>query len=98
MPPGGHSVGLAFEDAVLIARLIEHVKPNNIHEVFPRFAELRAPRIDRDYAEAEQRWEGVRTISWWWQMLREYLYWIAIGFIARHVDKSYGYDIFKLEL
>ena len=46
MPPGGHSVGLAFEDAVLIARLIEHVKPNNIHELFPRFTELRAPRID----------------------------------------------------
>jgi len=30
---GGHYVGLAFEDAVLIARLIEHLKPNNIHEV-----------------------------------------------------------------
>jgi len=98
MPPGGHSVGLAFEDAVLIARLIEHVKPNNIHEVFPRFTELRAPRVDSDYAEAEQRWEGVRTVSWWWQMLREFVYWIAIGFIARHVDNSYGYDIFQLEL
>ena len=30
---GGHSVGLAFEDAVLIARLIKHLKLNNIHEV-----------------------------------------------------------------
>jgi len=35
----GPSVGLAFEDAVLIARLIEHLKLNNI----PRFTEPRAP-------------------------------------------------------
>jgi len=32
-PGGGHSVGLAFDDADLIARLIEHLKLNNIHEV-----------------------------------------------------------------
>jgi hypothetical protein len=98
MPPGGHSVGLALEDAALVARLVEHVKPANIHDIFPRFTELRSPHIDKDYNEAEQRWEGVKTVSWWWQMLREYVYWIGVGIFARYIEKSFGYDIFKQEL
>jgi salicylate hydroxylase len=101
MPPGGHSVGLALEDAVLVARLVERQAGQadaNIHDVFPRFVELRAPRINKDFDEAEKRWDGVKTVSWWWQMLREYVYWIFVAFFAKHIDTSYGYDIFKQEL
>jgi salicylate hydroxylase len=98
MPPGGQSVGLAFEDAILLARLVEHMKPANIPDVFPRLVELRKPRVDKDYLLAEQRWEGVKTISWWWQMIREFFYGIFLFFFSRHIAKSFEYDIFKQEL
>jgi salicylate hydroxylase len=98
MPPAGHSVGLALEDAVLVARLVEHLKPTNIHDVFPRFTELRAPRIDKDYDQAEKRWEGVKEVSWWWQMLREYAYCIYVALFAKRIDQEYGYNVFEQEL
>jgi hypothetical protein len=87
-----------MEDAALVARLIDHIKPANIHDVFPRFTELRTPRIDRDYNEAEKRWEGVTTVSSWWQVVREYVYWIFVALFARHIEKSFGYDIYQQEL
>ena len=98
MPPGGHSVGLAVEDAILLARLVEHMKPANISDVFPRLVELRKPRIDKDYLQAEQRWEGVKTVSWWWQIIRELLYGFLVFFLSKNIEKSFGYDVFKQEL
>ena len=98
MPPGGHSVGLACEDAVLVARLVEHSKPTNLQDVFPRLAELRRPRIDKDYIEVDKRWEGVKTVSWWWQMIWEWFYGIMVYMFGKHIDKSFGYNIFKQEL
>jgi 2-polyprenyl-6-methoxyphenol hydroxylase-like FAD-dependent oxidoreductase len=98
MPPAGHSVGLALEDGVLLARLLETTKPSMPQDVFPRYQELRRPRIENEYKHALQRWEGVKTISWWLQKLREYATWIYLAIFARHTDKSLKYNIFTQEL
>ena len=98
MPPGGQSVGIAFEDVVLLARLLDTVKPDNPRTIFPRYEELRRPRVDRDYKQAIKRWEGPKTISWWRQKLREFFFWIYLAFFARHFNESFSYDIFKEKL
>jgi salicylate hydroxylase len=98
MPPGGQSVGLALEDAVLLARLLESNKPSNPQDIFLRYKELRRPRIQSEYKQAAQRLEGVKIISWWWQKLREFMLWFFLAFFPRHFDERLKYNIFKQQL
>jgi salicylate hydroxylase len=98
MMPAGNSIGLTLEDAILLTRLLDNTKPNNPQDAFPRYEEIRRPRIEKDYKHAVQRWSGVKTISWWRQRLREFFFWLYLAFFARHVDESFKYDVFKQEL
>jgi salicylate hydroxylase len=98
MPPGGQSVGLAFEDVIILSRLLESSPSVELGNVFARYDSIRRPRVEDHYKQAASRWEGIRTRSWWVQWVMEFFIWFYLHAIARHADESFGYDPTKVEL
>lgn len=70
MPPQGESSGFALEDTVLFAHLPSR---NTIAEIFGKYENLRKPRIEAAYAEAERRWESVKDMGWLQCKIREWI-------------------------
>jgi 2-polyprenyl-6-methoxyphenol hydroxylase-like FAD-dependent oxidoreductase len=98
MPPGGQSVGLAFEDAIILSRLLSSSPSADLADVFARYDSVRRPRVEDHYKQMAARWEGTKTHSWWVQWIREFFVWVYLRAIARHADESFGYDPMKVSL
>jgi salicylate hydroxylase len=92
MPPGGQSVGLAFEDVIILSRLLSSSPSTDLAEVFARYDSIRRPRVEEHYRQAASRWEGTRTRSWWVQWIMELFIWFYLLAIAQHADENFGYD------
>lgn len=78
MPPQGESTGLAIEDSVLIARVLEKYPEKPIAGVFEAYEKTRTPRIDTAYKEAVFRWGNVRDKTWLRQKFEEWFTWLYI--------------------
>ncbi|CAZ85328.1 unnamed protein product [Tuber melanosporum] len=100
MPPHGGSQGfsLALEDAVILARLFEKEGLDDLERVFVRFEEVRKPRVDKIYIQANKNWEGIKDIGWFANMVKEFFMWIYLIFFAKSVEESYMYDPHKVEI
>ncbi|KAG0644083.1 hypothetical protein HOY80DRAFT_942737 [Tuber brumale] len=100
MPPHGGSQGfsLALEDAVILARLFEKEGLDDLEKVFARFEEVRKPRVDKIYIQANKSWEGIKDIGWFANMVKEFFLWIYLIFFAKSVEESYMYDPHKVEI
>jgi salicylate hydroxylase len=100
MPPGGSSAGLAFEDAIILSRILESASPDirSIDEAFSRYDAIRRPRVTEHYKQMASRWEGTKNRSWLVQKVREFFVWAMLGFIAKHNDANFGYDPMKVSL
>jgi salicylate hydroxylase len=98
MPPGGQSVGLAFEDVIILSRLLSSSSFLDLTEIFARYDLIRRPRVEDHYKQAASRWEGIRTRSWWMQWVMEVFIWFYLLAIARHADESFGYDPMTVDL
>jgi salicylate hydroxylase len=98
MPPGGQSVGLAFEDVIILARQLSSNPSAGLAENFGRYDSIRRPRVEEHYNQAISRWEGVRTRPWWVQWVTEFFIWIYLSAIAHHADENFSYDPMKVNL
>jgi len=98
MPPQGESTGLAIEDSVLFARVVETLSDSPISRVFAAYERTRRPRIDVAYKAALARWERVKDKNWLVQKLEEWLTWAFLWFKAGAFQKSFSYDVRKEEI
>jgi salicylate hydroxylase len=98
MPPGGQSVGLAFEDIIILSRLLSSTSSADLPLTFARYDSIRRPRVKDHYRQAASRWEGVRTRPLWVQWVMEFVIWIYLSAIARHAGESFGYDPMNVNL
>jgi len=73
MPPQGESTGLAIEDSVLLARVLEKYSDKPLAAAFKAYEKTRRPRIDTAYKEAVSRWSNVKDKSWLWQKVEEWM-------------------------
>lgn len=97
MPPQGESVGLALEDAVLLARVLEHFRheepDKSIQAAFASYEKTRRPRITAALAEATRRTEHTRDRSW---LLQKVIEFAITGFVWVKGDgfqKAHVYDV-----
>jgi dienelactone hydrolase len=54
MPPQGESTGIAIEDGVLIARILEQSSTKSIDQMFADYEKVRRAVIDKHYVDAER--------------------------------------------
>lgn len=104
MPPQGESTGLAVEDAVLLARILQsHTEAKEdqsicIRKTISKYIALRTSRIDAAFEEANMRWENAKDAGWLLTMMKE---WLARGFLwwtEKARDESYRYDVREIGL
>ena len=93
MPPNGESVGHAFEDAVLFARIVEVHAGEPISRLFTIYEDLRKSAIDHAYKEAQFRWEGVRDKGWLAAKVREWLTPFFLWWTKQYREDAMRFDI-----
>jgi 2-polyprenyl-6-methoxyphenol hydroxylase-like FAD-dependent oxidoreductase len=98
MPPQGESTGLAIEDSVLLARVLEKLSDKPVSSVFAAYEKTRRRRIDTAYKEAVARWGNVKDKTWLRQKLEEWLTWVYMWYKAADFEKSFAYDVRKEEI
>ncbi len=98
MPPQGESTGLAIEDSVLFARVVETFLDTPIQKAFQVYEKTRRPRIDTAYKEAVMRWENVKDRSWFFQKVIEWMMWVFLWYKMGDFESSMSYDVRKEEI
>ena len=98
MPPQGESTGLAIEDAVLFARVLECTPQTSVEANFQLYEKTRRPRIDTAYKEAVARWENVKDRSWFLQKVIEWMMWVYLWYKMGDFEASMSYDVRKEEI
>ena len=99
----GQNVGLAFEDAVLLARLLDATKSDNPQSIFTRYEELRRPRINHQYKTETDKFEFPK-VSWWKQKMRESLIRVHFKFFETSFNNGFNgrmdfsYNVFQEKL
>jgi salicylate hydroxylase len=74
MPPQGESIGLALEDVVLLARILEkHQSSKSFEDMFILYDSLRRKRIEDAFDEANWRWESVKDKGFVGGLMMEWL-------------------------
>jgi 2-polyprenyl-6-methoxyphenol hydroxylase-like FAD-dependent oxidoreductase len=101
MPPGGSSAGLAFEDAIILSRIISQNSINTTSELeatFVRYDTFRRPRVMKDWKQKASQWEGTKNHGWLMQKIRETFVWALLPMIARHMEEGFRYNPINVEL
>ncbi|KAH6663022.1 hypothetical protein B0J14DRAFT_662385 [Halenospora varia] len=98
MPPQGESTGLAIEDGILFARVLDSFPEMSISEAFQTYTKTRQLRIDAAYKEAVSRWEHVKDRSWLMQKVIEWLMWIILWYKVEFFGASVGFDVRKQDI
>ena len=95
MPPQGEAAGLALEDAVLLARVLQECPNKTIPEVFTTYERTRRPRINAAYKNANLRWENVKDKGWIKQKVFEWMFWGFLWVKGEGHQRNIAYDIHK---
>ena len=99
MPPQGESVGLAIEDACLLAKIFDTASdPTNVERVFATYEKTRRPRIHESWIEANKRWENVKDRSWPAHKMMELFTWLYCWYMKKTWESNQGYQIEKEEI
>ena len=98
MPPQGESTGLAIEDAVLFARVLECTPQISVEATFQLYEKTRRPRIDTAYKEAVSRWKNAKDRSWFFQKVIEWMMWVYLWHKMADFEASMSYDVRKEEI
>ena len=99
MPPQGQGVGLALEDAALLARMLAGEAPTE--KVLQKFEKTRKPRIQDSYEKVARMKENVVDVAggYWMNWIVEWMYWAALKLLARTVwGKDWGYNVDEIEI
>jgi salicylate hydroxylase len=98
MPPQGESTGLAIEDSVLFARVLESALQASTEATFQLYEKTRRPRIDIAYKDAVTRWENVKDRSWFFQKVIEWMMWVFLWYKMADFESSMSYDVRKEDI
>ncbi len=93
MPPQGESMGLALEDAILFARIIECNPEEPISALFATYESLRRSTIDAVYKEAVFRWDGLKDKGWLARLVVNFLTPIFLWWTKNAREDAWGADI-----
>ncbi|KAI5463442.1 hypothetical protein BGZ63DRAFT_413046 [Mariannaea sp. PMI_226] len=98
MPPQGESTGVAIEDGVLFAHVLEMGASRGIPQVIAAYETLRRQDIDKLYRESLFRWNGAGSSSWLWSIIMEFLTWVYLIVANRRQADYFARDVRKFKL
>ena len=98
MPPQGESGGMALEDSILFARVMEATATKALSERFAAYERLRRPRADAAYQEASFGWETQKDSGWFAFYLRSWMTTLFLWWTAAARQRRYSEDITTVEL
>ena len=96
----GESIGVAIEDAMLIARVLTRRRERTVAQLFADYETLRRPVIDKIYRVTIGRWNMTlkEDIGWLGTFLWDYFSVVFFWFLAWKQDDHFAADVAKLEL
>ena len=94
MPPQGESIGMAFEDVVLLSRIIgKHNKTKPASDIFTLYESLRRERIEAAYQEANWRFGTVKDKGWLVGVLMDWITPLFLRFSNAERVKALMHDV-----
>jgi len=98
MPPQGESVGLALEDVVLFSRVMGLHETKATSQILSDYENLRKPRIDAAFKEANLRWETAKDRGWLMTVLLEWMTWMFLKWMSISKEKEFTFDVRDIKL
>jgi 2-polyprenyl-6-methoxyphenol hydroxylase-like FAD-dependent oxidoreductase len=99
MVPQGESTGLAIEDGILLARVLERRGDRTVEQLFSDYEAVRKAPIDKHYSDADWMMNhGVTQRSWLMSILSEWMTWAFLSFRKWRQEEHFAGDVRKLEL
>ena len=98
MPPQGESVGLALEDVVLFSRVMGQNETKATFQILSDYENLRKPRIDAAFKEANLRWETAKDRGWLMTVLLEWMTWMFLKWMSISKEKEFAFDVRDIKL
>jgi salicylate hydroxylase len=99
MPPQGESIGLALEDVVLLARIMEKQQSNKpFEQIFTLYDSLRRERIESAFEEANFRWETVKDKGFVGGLMVEWLTMLVLWYGKEKRAQALMHDVRSINL
>ncbi|KAH6651556.1 hypothetical protein BKA67DRAFT_679798 [Truncatella angustata] len=99
MPPQGESTGIAIEDGVLIARVLERRRSRTVEQLFSDFVSVRKPVVDKYYRASIWAMEnGFQETSWWKSIIIEWGIWLYLLVKRWRQENHFAQDVRSVPL
>ncbi|KAH8882578.1 FAD/NAD(P)-binding domain-containing protein [Thozetella sp. PMI_491] len=100
MPPQGESTGIAIEDGVLLARLLERHESRSVPQIFDDYEKLRRGPVEKVYKETVSMWANAakEDRGWLGTIILEWMTWVVVGLMNMRGKNHFAGDVTKLEL
>lgn len=98
MPPQGESVGLAIEDTILFARVLDELRDRPVTEILGHYARLRTPRITAAFDEADRRWDNTRDKGLVAGVMMDLMTPLILWWMQEGKFKDFEYDVRSVDL
>jgi len=99
MPPQGESAGVAIEDGVLLARVLERRGSRGIDQLLADYEKLRRPLIEKLYKASVARGFGTtKEQSWFQSIMLELLATVYLFFMNWRKQDYFARDVRNLPL
>lgn len=93
MPPQGESIGIAIEDAVLIARIFERRESRSVSQLFKDYESVRKAEIAEHYKTASFRWDTAKEAGWLYGVLLEWITMVYLIFMNWKGQDHFASDV-----
>lgn len=100
MPPQGESTGVAIEDGVLIARILQRHTERSIPQLFDDYEKLRRAPIDKLYKESVWRWDNAAKddSGWLHAVFNDWMITAVLAFMDFNKSDYFANDVENLQL
>ncbi|KAK1765844.1 FAD/NAD(P)-binding domain-containing protein [Phialemonium atrogriseum] len=100
MPPQGESTGVAIEDGVLIARILQRHTERSIPQLFDDYEKLRRAPIDKLYKESVWRWDNAAKddSGWLHAVFNDWMITAVLAFMDFNQSDYFANDVENLQL
>lgn len=100
MPPQGESTGLAIEDGVLLARVLQRHTSRSVSQLCDDFVMLRQKTIDKVYKETLWRWQhaGGEDSGWLWGIVVEWMSMVFLTLMSYRKEDYFASDVDRMQL
>lgn len=100
MPPQGESTGVAIEDGVLLARVLQRHTDRKIPQLFADYEKLRRGPVNKLYKESVWRWNAASKddAGWLRDIINDWTLSAVLAFMDFNKPDYFANDVEELQL